>query len=95
MDAPTTELGVLSRDEEDEGADGGQQLRGRLGASSSAAAARFTLSDEEEHPSPMQGGGSRGPSRQPTINVDAAQQGVVVEPLPTPVTPAPIHGAPQ
>lgn len=106
--APTTELGVLSHDDDEEEA-GRQQrpvLGGRPAGPASAAAARFTLSDEEEHTPNMGGsggaGGSNGngssavpPARQSPLNVHAAQQGVLVEPLPTPVTPAPIAGAPQ
>lgn len=85
--APTTELGVLSHADEDD-----EPARPAAAGPASAAAARFTLSDEEEA-SPHPGGAA--PARQPTLNVTAAQQGVVVEPLPTPVTPAPIAGAPQ
>lgn len=55
----------------------------RLGAGRSGA--RFTLSDEEERPA--DGGGARP---QPRLNVEAQQAGVVVEQLPTPVTPAPM-----
>ena len=90
--APTTELGVLHHEDEDE-----EPPRPAVAGPSSAAAARFTLSEEEEA-SPHPGGGASGsaaPARQPTLNVSAAQQGVVVEPLPTPVTPAPITGPPQ
>jgi hypothetical protein len=104
--APTTELGVLSHsDDEEEEQRQRPVLGGRPAAGpSSAAAARFTLSDEEEH-TPSMGGGSNGgsnsgsnglpPARQATLNVHAAQHGVVVEALPTPVTPAPITGVPQ
>lgn len=98
VDGPTTELGVMSHRDEDEEA--APHPRSRLGdVSSSAAAARFTLSDEDEHehPAPLQrssSGGGRGPQRQPTINVDAAQQGVLVESLPTPITPAPLAPPP-
>lgn len=103
--APTTELGVLSHDDDlEEEQQPRPTLGGRPAGPSSAAAARFTLSDEEEHAPSMGGGGAGGssgggsvlpPARQATLNVHAAQQGVVVEPLPTPVTPAPIAGAPQ
>ena len=58
------------------------------GGDPNAGGARFTLSEDEEH-----GGGGRhgsGMGRQPTLNVHAAQQGVLVEQLPTPSTPAPM-----
>ncbi|KAI7839487.1 hypothetical protein COHA_006754 [Chlorella ohadii] len=103
--APTTELGVLSHgDDDEEEARPRPTLGGRPAGPASAAAARFTLSDEEEHTASMGGGSGAGgsggggalpPARQAALNVHAAQQGVVVEPLPTPVTPAPIAGAPQ
>lgn len=92
--APTTELGVLHHADEDD-----EPPRPAMAGPSSAAAARFTLSEEEEaspHPGGRASGSGAAPGRQPTLNVSAAQQGVVVEPLPTPVTPAPIAGgAPQ
>lgn len=102
--APTTELGVLSHDDSDEERELEQGRRLAGGASNSAPlgggggapmAARFTLhdSDDEEGHAPD----PRGSVRPPAINVQAAQQaGVVVEALPTPVTPAPPPaGVPQ
>lgn len=82
LGAPTTELGVLGHECDEE--DGGRALeRARLGAAPGGA--RFTLSDEEERP----GGGGAG-RLQPRLNLEAQQAGVVVEQLPTPVTPAPV-----
>ncbi|PSC76093.1 hypothetical protein C2E20_0258 [Micractinium conductrix] len=86
----STELGVMGQEGDDE-------EDGRHGAAAWAAA-RFTLSDEheeEERPGRStgaggSGGGAAGSGRQPTLNVDAAQHGVLVEALPTPVTPAPL-----
>lgn len=84
LGAPTTELGVLSHEDDYEDEEGGGGLEGaRLGAAPGAP--RFTLSDEEERPS---GGGTGRP--QPRLNLEAQQAGVVVEQLPTPVTPAPM-----
>lgn len=104
VDAPTTELGMMGHHDSDDGAcDEEAGRRRQQGAhNSSGNSARFTLDDEDEH-SPRQlpgrappgSSGGKGAARrhQPRVNVggDAAQQaGVVVESLPTPVTPGPM-----
>ncbi|KAL4859343.1 hypothetical protein ACK3TF_000461 [Chlorella vulgaris] len=78
----STELGVMSHG----GDDGGQHGHHYGGGGGNA---RWTLDDEEE------GGGSGSLSRpQPSLNLHAAEHGVMVESLPTPSTPAPTALAP-
>jgi hypothetical protein len=93
VEGPATELGVFDHDDRNGGMGGGEGgLRGRLGAEQP----RFTLDgDDEEMGGHHHGGnGSSLGQPQPSLNVHAAQQGVLVEPLPTPQMPAPAALAP-
>ena len=95
VEGPTTELGVLSRDDGDDGGGGGGGGGGGQRSRLRLDAARFTLDEEEEGGGGGGGSGGGGLARpQPSINVHAAEQGVVVEALPTPQTPAPIALSP-
>lgn len=89
VEAPTTEL---TQREEPSLA---PAFGGSKGAGGAAPGPRFTLGDDEEeeegraYTGQQQQGGSaaaNGLARQSTINTQAAEQGVLVQPLPSPAT---------